>query len=109
MKRHGYTRAKPDVAAEEMIAVLLSGKAVDFHGLFATVHENLRARSYTGGQDMLRLRVYENLQTLASQGLVEKSGKTYTPVVQALTRRAAEMKKAKEQAELRKAAKRAAG
>ena len=107
MSKHGYTSVKPDVATEEMVGILMNGEAVDFHGLFATVYENLRTRrSIGGGEEMWRLRVYEKLQNLASQGLVDKSGKIYTPVVKALARRAEQMQQAREQAELRKAARR---
>ena len=43
---------------------------------------NLRARkSASGGEEMLRLRAYEKLQTLVSRGMVQKSitkaGKKY--------------------------------
>ena len=42
------------------------------------VHANLRARNAaSGGEEMLRLRAYEKLQTLVSRGMVKKTGKKY--------------------------------
>ncbi len=42
------------------------------------VHASLRARNAaSGGEEMLRLRAYEKLQTLVSRGMVKKTGKKY--------------------------------
>ena len=43
-----------------------------FKPLFSLVHANLRARKLAnGGEDMLRLRLYEKLQELVHKGMVE--------------------------------------
>jgi len=68
------SRRGPDIVTEE-IAVALSGQlAFEFKPLFEIVHANLRARkSASGGEEMLRLRTYEKLQSLVSQGMVKKT------------------------------------
>ena len=63
------------------MAVVLSGNdAFEFKPLFTMV--KLRAgKAANGGEEMLRLRMYEKLQNLVGQGVVEKtrtkSGKEY--------------------------------
>ena len=57
----------------------------EFKPLFDLIHTTLRARnSAHGGEEMLRLRVYEKLQALVSQGVVKKTitkvGKIYEGV-----------------------------
>ena len=55
--------------------MVLSGKvSFEFKPLFDLVHANLRARkSASGGEEMLRLRTYEKLQTLVGRGMVKKT------------------------------------
>jgi len=67
---------------EELVAILSGPAWFEFKPLFETVYSNLRARkSASGGEEMLRLRAYEKLQTLVSRGMVQKSitkaGKKY--------------------------------
>ena len=58
--------------AEELAVILCGKTAFAFKPLFTLVHANLRARKLaSGGEDMLRLRVYEKLQDLVHRGLVE--------------------------------------
>ena len=72
-KKYGgtFSRQGPDVLTEEL-AIILSGKTgYEFKPLFALVYANLRARKLAnGGEDMLRLRVYEKLQSLVQKGMV---------------------------------------
>ena len=74
-KKYGgtFSRQGPDVLTEEL-AMILSGKdSYEFKPLFALVYANLRARKLAnGGEDMLRLRVYEKLQSLVQKGMVER-------------------------------------
>ena len=94
--RKTFPRNKPDFVSEEMVAALLAKSTFEFNELFLVVHERLRARNATsGGEEMLRLRVYEKLQVLAAQGLVKKDGKKYSAVRAALKTRQAEMVAAK--------------
>lgn len=73
------SRRRPDYVSEEMATALLDQPTYAFHDLFQTVYERLRARNATsGGEEMLRLRVYEKLQILVAQGIVSKDGKQYT-------------------------------
>lgn len=54
---------------------MLSKKtSFEFKPLFEILHASLRARNMAnGGEEMLRLRVYEKLQGLVSQGVVKKT------------------------------------
>jgi hypothetical protein len=63
----------------EELAVILSGTvAYEFKALFDLVYANLRARSAaSGGEEMLRLRAYEKLQSLVYRGMVRKVNKKY--------------------------------
>lgn len=65
---------------------MLSKKAsFEFKPLFEIVHANLRARNAaSGGEEMLRLRAYERLQSLVQAGIVKKTGKAYQGVPEGL-------------------------
>src|ERR1700676_4036624 len=63
-----FTRRAPDNITEELAAVLFS------KALFDVFFLNLRERNLaSGGEEMLRLRVYEKLQSLVSQGAVTRT------------------------------------
>ena len=71
--RGTYSRRGPDVITEELAIVLLGKESWEFKPLFTIVYVNLRARNATsGGEEMLRLRVYEKLQALVHKGLVNR-------------------------------------
>ena len=104
MKRQTFTRHRPDLVSEELVAALLLQDSYEFLDLFQVIYQKLRARNATsGGEEMLRLRVYEKLQTLVSQGLVKKVAKSYSAVKAQLRIRSSEMATAKAAAEQRKA------
>ncbi len=74
-KRSGitFTRRGPDNITEELIAVLSSKASFEFKPLFEIMLVNLRERNAaSGGEEMLRLRAYEKLQGLVSQGAVNR-------------------------------------
>jgi hypothetical protein len=79
----GFSRRNsPDLVTEELAATLSGNAALEFKDLFEIVYANLRARkSANGGEEILRLRVFEKLQSLVKQGMVEKisttTGKEY--------------------------------
>jgi hypothetical protein len=69
-----FSRRGPDIITEELVAVLSQGASFEFKPLFDIIHSNLRARkSASGGEEMLRLRAYEKLQSLVNQGMVKKT------------------------------------
>src|SRR5579862_2555981 len=69
-----FSRRGPDLITEELAAVLSKKASFEFKPLFDLVHANLRARNCaSGGEEMLRLRTYEKLQTLVSMGMVKKT------------------------------------
>ncbi len=77
----GFSRRGPDRVTEELAAALLDEKWVEFKALFTVVYGNLRARNAaSGGEEMLRLRTYEKLQTLVQSGIVKKNAKLYRGV-----------------------------
>ena len=69
-----FTRRAPDCITEELIALLSSKASFEFKPLFETMFLNLRERNAaSGGEEMLRLRAYEKLQGLVSQGAVNRT------------------------------------
>ena len=78
-KHSAFSRRLPDLVTEELVFVLSQKTSYEFKQLFEVVHDNLRRRNAAnGGEEMLRLRVYEKLQNLVFRGAVKKSGKLYT-------------------------------
>jgi hypothetical protein len=64
----------PDNVTEELVAVLSSRTSFEFKPLFDIILLNLRERNAaSGGEEMLRLRVYEKLQGLVGQGAVNRT------------------------------------
>jgi hypothetical protein len=69
-----FTRRAPDKITEELVAVLSSRASFEFKPLFDVVLLNLRERNLaSGGEEMLRLRVYEKLQGLVGRGAVNRT------------------------------------
>src|SRR5207247_10647128 len=74
MSKTTFSRRAPDNITEELVAVLSSKASFEFKGLFDVIFLNLRERNAaSGGEDMLRLRTYEKLQSLVSQGGVRRT------------------------------------
>ena len=68
-----FSRRAPDNITEELVAVLSSKASFEFRPLFDIVLSDLRKRNLaSGGDEMLRLRVYEKLQGLVVQGAVSR-------------------------------------
>ena len=64
----------PDNVTEELVAVLSSRASFEFKPLFDIILGNLRERNAaSGGEEMLRLRVYEKLQGLVHRGAVNRT------------------------------------
>jgi hypothetical protein len=71
-----FTRRAPDNITEELVAVLSSKGTFEFKALFDVIFLNLRERNAaSGGEEMLRLRTYEKLQSLVGQGAVTRTVK----------------------------------
>src|SRR5437867_8800651 len=69
-----FSRRMPDNVTEELVAVLSCRASFDFKPLFDIVLLNLRERNAaSGGEEMLRLRVYEKLQGLVGKGAVNRT------------------------------------
>ena len=87
----------PDNISEELVAVLSCRGTFEFKPLFEIILLNLRERNAaSGGEEMLRLRCYEKLQALVSQGVVNRTAngitKKYKGVAARLSVLSAEMK-----------------
>lgn len=68
----------PDVLTEELVSALSGNAIFEFKPLFTVVYGSLLARNAAyGGEEMLRLRLYEKLQWLVTTGGVKKEGKHY--------------------------------
>ena len=98
-KRPGvsFSRRAPDNITEELVAVLSSKASFEFKPLFEIILLNLRERNAaSGGEEMLRLRSYEKLQSLVSQGAVDRKvngvTKKYKGVAPRMNTLKAEMK-----------------
>jgi hypothetical protein len=92
-----FSRRAPDNITEELVAVLSSKASFEFKALFEIIFLNLRERNAaSGGEEMLRLRAYEKLQSLVSQGAVKKTitgiTKKYKGVASRMVTLTAEMK-----------------
>ncbi len=88
----GFSRRGPDNVTEELVVALSGPKSFEFKALFDIVHAALRARNAaSGGEEMLRLRAYEKLQSLVAQGQVKKTGKQYKGVAKPLRELAAQL------------------
>lgn len=69
-----FARRAPDCITEELVAALSSKASFEFKPLFEIILSKLRARNAaSGGEEMLRLRAYEKLQGLVSQGAVNRT------------------------------------
>src|SRR5438874_11325976 len=74
MSKPTFSRRAPDNITEELVAVLSSKASFEFKGLFDVIFLNLRERNAaSGGEEMLRLRTYEKLQSLVNQGAVTRT------------------------------------
>jgi hypothetical protein len=87
----------PDNITEELVGVLSSRASFEFKPLFDIILLNLRERNLaSGGEEMLRLRVYEKLQGLVGRGAVNRTvtgtTKKYKGVAPRLRGLSAEMK-----------------
>src|SRR6202011_923338 len=69
-----FVRRAPDIITEELVKVLSSKASFEFKALFDIILANLRERNAaSGGEEMLRLRVYEKLQGLVNRGAVTRT------------------------------------
>jgi hypothetical protein len=92
-----FRRRMPDNVTEQLVAVLSSRASFEFKPLFDLILIKLRERNAaSGGEEMLRLRVYEKLQGLVNQGAVDRTvngiTKKYKGVAPRMATLKAEMK-----------------
>lgn len=69
-----FTRRAPDNITEVLVAAFSSKSSYEFKPLFEIILTTLRERNAaSGGEEMLRLRAYEKLQSLVSQGAISRT------------------------------------
>jgi len=69
-----FSRKGPDVITEQLAVVLSATTSIEFKPLFDILQANLKERNAAnGGEEMLRLRAYEKLQSLVNRGMVAKT------------------------------------
>ena len=69
-----FSRRAPDIITEELVAAFTGKTSYQFKPLFDLIFANLRERNAaSGGEEMLRLRSYEKLQSLVDRGAVKKT------------------------------------
>jgi hypothetical protein len=84
-KNLSFSLRGPDRISEELATVLSKKGSWEFKSLFQIVHANLRSKDLArGGEEMMRLRAHEKLQTFLHTGIVKKNGKEYTGVPKGL-------------------------
>lgn len=73
------SRRVSDQIREEIIDALLGAEMLEFNHIFMCVVDSLKKKGLaTGGEEILKLRIYEKLQTLVALGALKKKGKEYT-------------------------------
>lgn len=78
-----HSKRVTDIVRQEVIEVLLEAEGIiEFNNIFLKACESMKEKNYsTGGEEILRLRIYEKLQTLIAEGGVKKRGKEYEPLL----------------------------
>ena len=78
VRKTSFSRRVVDHVTDELVNVLSDGETYEFKALFTKVYAGLKLKNaVSGGEEMLRLRSYEKLLSLANRGLVQKTGKNY--------------------------------
>lgn len=76
-----FSRKHPDLLTDELIGILLNEDIIEFPDIFSRVVAALKNKQqHVGGEEILRLRVYEKLQSIVSAGGAKKKGKVYEPL-----------------------------
>jgi len=65
---------------EELVVTLLGDKTFEFKALFSVIYSVMKEKKIGGGEEMLRLRTYEKLQSLVREGGATKVDGRYKGV-----------------------------
>ena len=78
-RRSSSSRQTPDLVTDELIIILHEAGMLEFNDIFQrTVIVMKQKHMSLGGEEILRLRIYEKLQGLVSAGGLVKKGREYT-------------------------------
>ena len=78
-RRSRSSRKTPDLVTDELILILHEAGMLEFNDIFQRTVVVMKAKHMSlGGEEILRLRIYEKLQNLVSAGGLMKKGREYT-------------------------------
>ena len=78
-RRSRSSRKTPDLVTDELILILHEAGMLEFNDIFQRIVVVMKAKHMSlGGEEILRLRIYEKLQNLVSAGGLMKKGREYT-------------------------------
>ena len=75
-RRSRSSRKTPDLVTDELILILHEAGMLEFNDIFQRTVVVMKAKHMSlGGEEILRLRIYEKLQNLVSAGGLMKKGR----------------------------------
>lgn len=78
-RRSHSSRKTPDLVTDELIIILHEAGMLEFNDIFQRTVVVMKEKHMSlGGEEILRLRIYEKLQNLVSAGGLVKKGREYT-------------------------------
>ena len=78
-RRSRSSRKAPDLVTDELIVILHEAGMLEFNEIFQRAVVVMKEKHMSlGGEEILRLRIYEKLQNLVSAGGLVKKGREYT-------------------------------
>ena len=78
-RRSRSSRKTPDLVTDELILILHEAGMLEFNDIFQRTVVVMKAKNMSlGGEEILRLRIYEKLQNQVSAGGLMKKGREYT-------------------------------
>lgn len=78
-RKYHSSRKTPDLVTDVLILILLEAGVLEFNDIFQRAVTVMKENHIPlGGEEILRLRIYEKLQNLVSSGGLVKKGREYT-------------------------------
>ena len=78
-RRSRSSRKAPDLVTDELIVILHEAGMLEFNEIFQRTVVVMKEKHMSlGGEEILRLRIYEKLQNLVSSGGLVKKSREYT-------------------------------
>ncbi len=78
-RKYHSSRKTPDLVTDVLILILHEAGVLEFNDIFQRAVTVMKENHMPlGGEEILRLRIYEKLQNLVSSGGLVKKGREYT-------------------------------